>query len=53
MLNLEKISDFHYKSYYGYFVFKDGSWSFIPFEKEYSKNQLIEIIEVLEDLPTS
>jgi hypothetical protein len=53
MLNLEKISDFHYKSSYGYFIFKEGSWSFIPFEKEYSKNQLIEIIEVLEDLPTS
>ena len=49
MFNLEKISEFHYKSYYGYFLFKEsslseGRWVFIPFEKEFTEDQLMDVI---------
>jgi hypothetical protein len=52
MLNLEKISDLHYKCPYGYFIFKknESEWVFIPFEKEFNTEELMEVFGILKSL---
>jgi len=52
MLNLEKISDFHYKSLYGYFLFRknESEWVFLPFEKEFNTEELMEVFGILKSL---
>jgi hypothetical protein len=50
ILNIKKISEFFYKSNQGCYVKEDGVWSFIPFEKKISYEELIAIAEALETL---
>ena len=50
ILNIEKINEFFYKSNQGCYVKEDGIWSFIPFEKKISYEELVGIAEALEIL---
>lgn len=50
-LDLKKKSDVHYLSELGYYILNENkTWIFIPFEKEFNKEMLLEIIKKLEYL---
>lgn len=44
--HLEKMSDIHYLSNDGYYLFQD-KWVFIPFEKEFNEDALISVTDTL------
>lgn len=45
--HLEKINENYYSSYLGYFVKKEQNWNFLPLEREYCKEELLDIAETL------
>lgn len=47
MNNLGKINNLYYSSNQGYYVSENGKWLFIPFERNYSREELLKIIENL------
>lgn len=47
--HLKKMSEIHYLSNEGYYLFNE-KWIFIPFEKQFDENQLLEIAETLKFL---
>jgi hypothetical protein len=50
VIRLEKMSDNFYKSNHGYYLNENKKWTFVPFEKQLDKEQLLEIIKILECL---
>ncbi len=48
--NLEKLSNFHYKSSEGYYMYEDFQWVFIPFEKSFNIDRLKTILHILQNL---
>jgi hypothetical protein len=52
MINLVKISNFCYRSDYGYFILDDQerTWTFLPADKELNKAVLLSIVDILENL---
>lgn len=48
--NLEKLSNLHYKSSEGYYMYEDIQWVFIPFEKSFNIDQLNNILHILQNL---
>lgn len=49
--NLEKISNKVYKTECGYFLFKEhGKWMFLPHEREFDDENLLNIINTLKNL---
>jgi hypothetical protein len=49
-LDLEWMSDIHYKCSYGYFILRDDQWIFIPFEQEFNTDILFNIANALRNL---
>lgn len=48
--HLNKMSEIHYSSEYGYFLKNNSEWKFVPFEKQYSSEVLIEIAQTIDSL---
>lgn len=48
--SLEKISNFHYKSLEGYYIYEDFEWVFVPFEKSFNIDKLNIILNILQNL---
>lgn len=48
--HLEKLSDKIYRSNYGYFVYRETEWLFIPLEKEFNVDRLMNISDTLRNL---
>lgn len=45
--HLEKITENNYKCGEGYFLFENSVWVFLPFEKNFDKESLLCIIDIL------
>lgn len=45
--HLYKKSDIHYSFDYGYFLLENRQWHFLPSEKKLNKEQLNDIIDIL------
>jgi hypothetical protein len=51
--DLEKFSDKVYRFNYGYFILKNNEWLFLPLEKEFNINALMDISDTLRNLNES
>lgn len=50
MLDLSPISKHIYQSVYGYFIFRNNTWTFTPLDKEFDVDDLTTIADTLRSL---